>query len=85
MDEEETPAEAAPAPLDLSPKAYRFVLEAVARQIIDLRRALDQEGLGDVEQSEIANDLALYEGIRKGLELRSPEPAKPQSTTASPL
>ena len=75
--EEETPAEAAPAPLDWSPKTHRYVLEAVAQQILTLRRGLDREGLTDDEQSGLANDLALYEGIRQSLELRSPLPAEP--------
>ena len=71
--DEETPPQA--PPLDWSPKVHRYVLEAVAQQILGLRRALSRDGLDDDEHSDIANDLTLYEGIRQALELRAPRRA----------
>jgi hypothetical protein len=54
--------------MDLSPKAVRFVIEALEHQITEHERRLATNGLSDDEAADLANDKRYLEAIVKDFE-----------------
>jgi hypothetical protein len=66
------PTQAVGDSMTLDPKSYRFLLAALDRQIWTMRHSLEDPSLSEDDQSDLTNDLALYELMRKGIADRGP-------------
>jgi hypothetical protein len=66
--------------MDLSPKALRFVLEALEHYARYHDQRMQEKGLSEDELADLANDRQYLEAIKQDLQLGHEQPGKPRQT-----